>query len=339
MSIGIFPSDRGGCGQYRLILPSQAMAANGIDVKELPKPQMLRSGDKVIGFAQKIEPEVLVFQRPARQAYFAAFEFLKSQGKRIVVDMDDDLSCIHPLNPAWVPYNSSTIDMHWQWSLKCCEIADVVVCATEALAEKYGFGHGIVVPNHIQASNLSIERTPDPNRLVRVGWAGLTATHPKDLGVTHGAINQAIAATKGKSKFMALGDSKAFQDLGVRHRAPSEAQNGVPFTAYPRFISQLDIGIVPLEDSEFNRAKSWLKALEYASVGAVPVVSPTPDNMRIVDAGAALAAAGPKDWIEHIKFLIENDEERLALQKRAREFAAEWTIEGNYEKWLNAWRG
>lgn len=334
MRVIVYPSDKNGCGFYRMIGPAGALAAKGYSVRVAPKnPSVVQQGNKIVGLAENIQADLVVFQRPCRRQYVEIIKILQRDGIKVALDFDDDLTDIHRNNPAYGPYNYLNLpDMHWRFGSEACEMADIVTVTTPRLQEVYG---GIVVPNCIPEWYLEIKRPQ--NELVTVGWAGHTATHPEDLQVTHGAINQALAATKGLSRFLALGDPKTMPNLGVREREPNSWQNGVPLLQYPEFVSQLDIGIVPLDDTPFNSAKSWLKALEYASLGVVPVVSPTYDNMRMVEAGAAISASNPREWKEAVESLIKNDEERQRLSIKAREFAAQWTLEGNTHRWAEAW--
>jgi glycosyltransferase involved in cell wall biosynthesis len=335
MRVLVFPSDNNACGMYRLRWPTLALQEQGYEVKIAKKnPAVIIQNNEIVGLAENLNADVVVFQRPARRQYLQAFKYFQKEGIKVCVDMDDDLTTIHPKNPAYQSYNfhGDSGDMHWKFCTQACEMADIVTVTTPRLQAIYG---GAVVPNCIPESYLNI-KSPE-NELVTVGWAGITATHPEDLQITHGAINQAIAGTKDKSRFLALGDQETLIRLGVRQREPNGWQEGVKINQYAEFISQLDIGIVPLEDTLFNQAKSWLKALEYASVGVVPVVSPTPDNMRMVNEGAAVVARNPRDWAVKVKSLIEDDEYRQEMASRARKFAAEWTIEKNTATWAKAW--
>lgn len=334
MRVLIYPSDRTGCGFYRMIGPGEALAAQGYDVRISPRqPSVVTQNNKIVAMGEKINADVVVFQRPCRKQYLEVIKILQKDGIKVALDFDDDLTDIHRNNPAYGPYNYLHLpDMHWKFGSEACELADIITVTTPRLQEVYG---GVVVPNCIPEWYLGLKRPQ--NDLVTVGWAGHVATHPEDLQVTHGAINQALAATNGKSRFLALGDPKTMQNLGVREREPNSWQNGVPLLQYPEFVSQLDIGIAPLDDTPFNSAKSWLKALEYASLGVVPVVSPTYDYMRMVEAGAAISASNSKEWKEAVESLIKNDEERQRLSVKAREFAAEWTLEANTHRWAEAW--
>jgi glycosyltransferase involved in cell wall biosynthesis len=332
------PSDETGCGKYRLIWPAEALASAGHDVLIQKRPRILvnsKTDPPTVVECLLEQTDVVIFQRPGSYQIFQLIPLLHKRGVKVVVDMDDDLSCIHPRNPAYGYYDPNR-DPHrnWEWAVKACDAADLVTVTTEALAERYGsHGRVAILPNCVPASFLTVEGKP--NEMVTVGWAGYTGTHPEDLQVTHGAVNEALC--KENARFLALGDVKSFDKLGIRNRFPHQHQEGVSMEEYPEFVSQLDIGIVPLASTSFNAAKSWLKALEYAALGVAPVVSPTPDNMRMVEAGAAYVARSPKAWLETIRSLVRDERERKELAIRAREFASTWTVEGNAWRWWQAW--
>jgi glycosyltransferase involved in cell wall biosynthesis len=257
---------------------------------------------------------------------------------KVVIDLDDDLETIHPLNPAFDYYNPEKHPTrNWKWVMKACGMADVVTATTESLLEKYAQKtQGFLIPNCIPERFLDIQKTK--NELITVGYAGHTKSHPNDLQVTHGAINEAIA--KQEARFMAIGGGEdVFNKLGIRNRAPHKSSPPVDFDEYPNAVAQLDIGIVPLADTFFNECKSWLKTLEYAALGVAPVISPTRDNMRMIELGGAYMARNPKEWRDNVRTLINNEEERLDLVKRARAIAADWTIEANAWRWKEAWCG
>lgn len=332
MRIEVFPQDKAGCGSYRLIWPAEALAAQGHNViVRYQRPKILMERGKVVGSAEMFLADVMVFQRPARQQYIDYFKILQAEGVKVIVDIDDDLTNIHHLNQAKIYYESKGV--HWQHALDACEIADWVTVSTPYLAERFGReGKTSLLPNCVPKRFLDIEV---PRDALTVGWAGRVNTHPRDLQITHGAINSAIAKTD--ARFYAMGDKNALQALGVRNRPPHIWCDGTPLDRYPYEVAKFDIGIVPLENSVFNTAKSWLKGLEYASLGVAPVVSPTPDNMRLVEGGAALSASSPKEWHDNVRRLIESESERKELAQKAKDFARNWTIEGNAERWLAAW--
>ena len=333
MRVSVFPSDTGGCGNYRMRWPAEALAKQGYDVTVDTKPKVIMQGNRVVGLPKQFPADIAVLQRPCRVQYLDLIRVLKDQGVKIVVDMDDDLSRIHPKNPAYTHYNRDNNDMHWRHGHTACDMADLVTVTTPRLAEVYGANtKTVTLPNCVPERYLSVEAVRGD--MLTVGWAGYVGTHPGDLQTTHGMVNAAI---KGKARFMALGDDKMFEALSVRNREPNVYVPGVSIDEYPRAVAQFDIGIVPLEMSEFNEAKSWLKALEYAALGVAPVVSPTTDNMRMVREGAAYVASSPAGWKSALDTLINDERERKDLTNRAREFASQWTIERNAVRWWEAW--
>jgi len=323
-----------------MIWPAQALQAEGKDIVIQKRPRILTDQSfnppKILDVQLPPRTEAIVFQRPGSYQISQIIPILRARGIKVIIDMDDDLETIHKLNPAHSYYDpESSPHRNWKWVKKACDLADVVTATTESLLDKYATkAEGVLIPNCIPQRFLEIEKKP--NETVTVGWAGWVLTHPNDLQVTHGAVNEALS--KQNARFMAIGDKDIFNKLQIRNRAPHVFEPGVSFDEYPEVVSKLDIGLVPLADTPFNHGKSWLKALEYASLGVAPVVSPTPDNLKLVEQGAAYVARSPKAWRDCVRTLILNEEERLDLIKRARIFAEQWTVEANAWRWWQAWK-
>ena len=86
--------------------------------------------------------------------------------------------------------------MSWHnrdWIREAAKRADVVTVTTPSLLKRYGFGHGVVIPNFGAESYLTV--VPEVRRQA-VGWGGSVGTHPGDLDVTKGAISQALSGTE-----------------------------------------------------------------------------------------------------------------------------------------------
>lgn len=339
MKVRVCPSDQAGCGKYRMIWPGEQLQAEGYDIQIERRPLIKVDGSETPPRVVDVEAEgadVMVFQRPCTYQISQLIPILQDRGIKVVIDMDDDLSCIHPTNPAYTEYNPAKSPFkNWQYAAAACELADLVTVTTSTLAEVYG-GHGRVkiIPNHIPKRFLSIEEERD--EALTIGWAGWVPTHPTDLQVAARAVFRAMKDTP--ARFKAIGDKNTLQKLEIR---PQGGQHywipPVKIDQYPHELAKLHIGLVPLVMSKFNESKSWLKALEYASLGVVPVVSPTPDNSRLAALGGAIVAETNKDWEEILRHLINNPDEVNDMAKRCREVASDLTIEGNSRLWKEAW--
>lgn len=332
----VLPSDVGGCGYYRLVWPAEACMAEGKSVliqNRMPKIVVDANGNvQGINIGNY---NTVVIQRPGSYQLPQAIDVFHENGVRVVIDMDDSMSKIDPRNPVFKHYDPRINQKrNWMNVATSCSKADLVTCTTEALAEEYG-SHGRVkiIKNHVPRRYLDFPR--QENEIPIVTWAGWTITHPGDLGVTQGMVGTAIV--DAGARFMAYGDQEMFRELKIRYNPPNFHQN---FEDVPHFASKLvkaDIGITPLRKTPFNEAKSWLKCLEYASLGVVPVASPTPDNRQFAELGGCILAEKPADWYREVKELILDNDKRAELSKKVREVAAEWVLEDNYDKWWTAW--
>jgi glycosyltransferase involved in cell wall biosynthesis len=135
------------------------------------------------------------------------------------------------------------------------------------------------------------------------------------------------------ARFHAIGDGRTPGVLGLE----GDVTEWVEFDDYPAALAGLDIGLVPLADTRFNRAKSGLKLAELAAAGVAAVASPTPDNRRLADEGIGLLADRPQDWERQLRRLAMSSDFRQEVVARSRAAMAAHTVEANSWKWLEAW--
>ncbi len=101
-----------------------------------------------------------------------------------------------------------------------------------------------------------------------------------------------------------------------------------------------DIALAPLADIPFNRAKSHIKVLEAAALG-IPVVAtdmePYRDFVRDGETGFLIPPSQPDLWQERLHELVNDEAMREEMGAKAREIAAQWTIQGNWKLWQDAY--
>src|SRR5262249_21778607 len=90
----------------------------------------------------------------------------------------------------------------------------------------------------------------------------------------------------------------------------------VPLFELCEQLADLDIGIAPIADLEFNRARSNIKLKEYAAAGVPWLASPIGPyaGMGEKQGGRLVADDG---WYEELTRLIDKPRERRKLAKRA----------------------
>ena len=85
-------------------------------------------------------------------------------------------------------------------------------------------------------------------------------------------------------------------------------------------LSSFDIGIMPLWDSLWTRGKCGYKILQYMGVGTAVVASDVGVNNEIITSGEnGFLARTEDDWVEAIRSLIENAEQRKNFGLRGRQ--------------------
>jgi len=340
-----YPADQGGCGFYRLLAVCRHLIAQGHDIDYVvhddpPERQLqakwMERTDGVVEVLDVVAPDVdvVVFQRPLQAKYATAIPALQRKGVRVVVEIDDDFEHVEPRNISWKAVQPNLSPGRNREHLRrACELADLVTVSTPALAAVYGrHGRVVVLPNYVPAAYLRIRQEAHDG--LYVGWSGSIDTHPDDLQMCGTGVQRALLATganmavvgTGKGVKGALGLSQVPLACGWRS-----------LQDYPDAVAQFDVGIVPLNPSPFNEAKSWLKGLEMASVGVPFIASPTQQYRALTSLGAGMLAESPRQWEGMLKRLLRDVGWREEVAARGREVAATLTVEANAWRWLEAW--
>jgi glycosyltransferase involved in cell wall biosynthesis len=116
---------------------------------------------------------------------------------------------------------------------------------------------------------------------------------------------------------------------------------GVPEFAAALVAARPDIGLAPLQDTPYDRARSELHWLEYAFAGAATIVSgvdgPGPYDV-VRDGVDGLVARSREDWERSLKMLAASPNLRADMGARARERAlADYTVSARAPEWADAY--
>jgi hypothetical protein len=341
--IVVLPSDETACGLYRMKYPAGAVKTvrPEWDV-EVYRPSQVFFGTgadgtlwQVQGIPEPQSADLLIMQRVGTKAQRQFVEWMRGQGVAVIVDADDALWAIRPDNVAFSHWNDGP--SHWSHMDTASLSADLVTVTTQGLAQRYGkHGRVEVLPNVVPAEVAemltsvrdSLDQTPT------VGWAGFAGTHPGDLEVMGDAMQRVVADTGAIVRVIGSA-SEASAIWGVDVDPVQPAAIGMP---YYTTLTSLDIGVVPLAAGKFNQCKSYLKALEYAACGVVPVVSDTPAHRELAKTMPVRICTTPQQWYETLTMLIEHPEQREEDADLCVAAAySQHTYEANAERWAAAW--
>lgn len=203
------------------------------------------------------------------------------------------------------------------------DMADALQVTGKGLKEYFGYlnKNVIIFENHLDGIGRS---TGTDNETVTIGWGG-SAGHANDLKYISNIIIE-ICGQYPNVIFSYMGNKDPFINLFERipHHQKVYTSPGT-LNDYFGFLEKLDIGIAPLRDTPYNRCRSDVKFLEYASRGIAPVLSAlTPYLTHAVNEVNALLFENPeqlKTALERISDILGEKETALKAFQVAADIA------------------
>jgi glycosyltransferase involved in cell wall biosynthesis len=326
-------------GHYRIRQPFEELKRQGVEglavVSGIPVDFDLHGVKDVC-----VDTDVVVIQRPMLNYMPSVIDVLHRKKIKVVIDLDDDFHTAHGANTAFhLNHPRLNPTQNWHHLGKCITKADLLTVSTDQLARRYGsHGRCVVIRNSIDDDWLDLPRLGDGRTL---GWAGSPVNHADDLTATRGGVAMALDDHRDWH-FMCVGGGehvKAVQK-GLGLSELPEATDWRPLELHGLLICALDVGIVPLSDSVFNAAKSWLKGLEYAALGIPFVASDVPEYRRLKEEFGlgSLADSKAKNWRRRLAPMLELDDLRARYCDHSRDIVREHlTISKNAWRWQEAW--
>jgi len=257
-------------------------------------------------------------ERTARRAIRA----LRDGGAAIVWDNDDDLSSPNALRSQ---------QTHAQL-VEVLGLAHVVTTTSPLLAEQYrGWGatEAHVVENYLP-DYYAAER-PQRDGKLTIGWTA-AGEHAHDL--------KALQIRDTLERLLATDPRVRVVSAGLQLGLPSDRYvytEVVQYQDLARYVGGFDVGIAPIADVPFNRAKSNVKVKEYAAMGVPWLASPIGPYAELGERqGGRLV---PDDrWYEELERLLSDERARRKLAKRGVKWAGGQRLRRNLDRWEGAVR-
>jgi len=166
------------------------------------------------------------------------------------------------------------------------------------------------------------------NQMLTIGWMGSPWTSGF-LKLIEKPLQR--LANKYTFRFLTVGARSDYKISGINHIAKPWV-----FADENENIGQMDIGLMPLPDTDWTRMKGGYKLLQYMSAGIPCVASPVGINQTIVKPGEnGFLAAIDEEWYQMLEMLINDHELRIKLGSNGRGEAIElYSREVCFEKLL-----
>lgn len=323
----------GGAGWARCGLPARFLRDQGFDVVEGTLVFDKRRG--VFGVREwpsVHEPEeaavlhsdldLIVLQRWMFASVAVETMTARRNGQVIVNDVDDHFWALDPRNRAFAATDPRrSLIEHRGHYLDTLKNSTVVTVSTPYLADELR-RLGVRAPIEVIGNAVDLEafRGVRESRLPHVtpviGWVGATPWRSGDVETLRGVLGpfldqRGLVAYHG-GHLAGEGVETFAHQAGLREDQVV-VEEMVPIWAYPTLFRRLDVGLVPLADHPFNRAKSSIKGLEYAAAGVPFVAADLPSYVGLRDAGVGRVARRPRDWTRALSALLDpgaRDEDR-----------------------------
>ena len=275
----------------------------------------------------------------------AWFETNRRNGKFTVYDADDDIFTSQETH--------RRVDLNWTegksfeqlegeryqriWAMQQCDGVTVTTQRLATIVRSYTSKPVIVVPNSIDIPWFRgiVQATKRTIPGLTIGWAG-GRRHDRDVEDMAIAWGR-IAKRYPEVRFVVQG----WQPAVIREHVPADRLVQLPWMraeTYPSGIAQVDIGCCAVAPTPFNRAKSPIKAMEYAVAGAAVVASPTLYSGLVEDGVSGLICETVDDWTRALGRLINSPAERSMMHRRLlRTVEKRHALATNLWRWPAAW--
>jgi len=261
-----------------------------------------------------------------REAIFLGTPFFEkrlAKKSKVIFDFDDSI---------WIPNVSAANKMfsilkNPAKTSSIIKVSDLVFAGNEYLA---GYARNfnknvVIIPTTIDTD----EYKPMEKRMndrVCIGWSGsITTIEHFETGLD--AYTEIKKKYGDKIYFKVIGDGRYINsDLGIK---------GLPWKKEDELkeLREIDIGIMPLPDSEWAKGKCGLKGLQYMALGIPTIMSPVGVNSEIIKDGEnGFLAGSNEEWVQKLSLLIDSFELRKKIGA-----AGYKTVEDRYS--VNANRG
>lgn len=308
--IAITP-DKWASSQYRLRQPLQALEQAGLIA---PPGIYTLSDDHLPQIHQitRLNPNVLVIHNIFTKQIIQLISSIKSQPKppRVVFLQDDLITELPQYHPMYGLQTTDVLDR-----LKCIwELSDHTVFSTNRLRQNCEVKSASVIENSLLGDiwfTGGSDESKSTTLPLKVGWVG-AQQHEGDLRLLRPVVEQ----TARFIDWIFFGMCPAYLLPFVKRY-----EKMVDFDQYPDRLRSLnlDLGVVPLADNEFNHCKSRLRLLEFGALG-IPVMAS--DRTPYTEAPVRLMKDDPDDWIYQLRSYCEN----ISTLRKEGHFLKSWVM-------------
>jgi len=356
-----FVAPDSGCAWWRIKQPAKMIERLGLAEVRYFDIQTMHPDD----FEEMIEwGELIVMQSAMGVKTVASVIRMKELGKTVIGDYDDLSFTLSPFNPAYKTLGLSEvwIDVHkdgeklWLWkdnergfSLEANKlryqslqhlltILDGVTVTTPFIKNEY-FRYTpeiFILPNSIDF-NLFKPFPKEKHEQIRIGWTA-SDSHYAEFWMIVRIMRKLFDKYGKRIRFVLLGNLYELK----KHFSNDELEchEFIGLNTYPLKLASLslDIGLCPLVENEFNKAKSQLKWSEFSAL-EIPCVCSRLQPYDCVENGiTGMIGNNEEEFYNSLCELIENPPLRDKISSNAyTKNYEDYNLEKNVLLWMDVY--
>jgi len=247
--------------------------------------------------------DILYMIRPNNECFARIAKLAHQYGVTVAFFLDDDLMNL-PKAHADMPWRKKGL-------ANATRNSDIIVSSSPLICKKYGEKYNVlrtVIQDTAVPSSKIKKHVDEKNQKIKIVYSA---------GIAHKILFDKYIKPILGDLDKRLGDNISLTFMGVHPDVnPSEYKmsitfvNPMPFDAYRKRMEQenFDIGLAPLDSTDFTKCKYFNKFIEYAMFGVVGVYSNTEPYTFVVDhkKNGILVDNKPEDWLNAICEVVGN---------------------------------
>jgi len=170
-----------------------------------------------------------------------------------------------------------------------------------------------LIPTCIKFSDYAaIQRGGENTKEITLGWIGNGPSYIPELSLV-AEVLRTLSARDVPYRFLLIGTygspaiHKLFDFIPENRKTVIEYVDAKSDVDLVPYLSKMDIGLMPLQDNEWNKGKCALKAIQYMAAGAAVIASPVGENtVLITHHKSGMLARTKEEWVACLDELIEN---------------------------------
>jgi len=346
----------GGCTNVRMITPSKFLQTIGHEtfvgevgwkegegfVVVKPVERILSQHRRVITeyswCADKLDVVILkLFMHKDVKKYI---KMAKDLGQTVIIDTDDHFEQLPQDNLAFTTTDpAKNPEANRNHLISSYEVADGIIASTKFLEKRMlNYNDNVYrVKNSLDPQKFMYRLDFSGNKPT-IGWVGIMMWRVDDIKSVAGPVKTIVESNDLKfhhSGIMLDKPDWLAETIGLDPERVTKF-TGARSRYYANIFMPIDIGIVPLNPSQFNEAKSSLKGIEYSLCGIPFVASSTQEYRDLADLGAGRIAKSPKDWVKHLNQLLDPEVREIDRQRNFKTAIENFNINLVKYKWSEA---